>query len=306
MSELYQTTKQNVAKHLKAVFAEGELEEKAVVNHWLTTALDGKGYQVAHYHLDAVLSVGYRVRSLRGTQFRRWATERLREYLVKGFVMDDERLSRPPGPSVPDHFDELLERIRDIRASERRMYLRVREIFALAADYQASAPETVRFFKVMQNKLHFAATGKTAAEIVGERADHTLPNMGLKSWKGQVVRKGDVTVAKNYLDEEEIGELNRIVVMFLDHAEDQTRRRKPIYMSEWPKKLDAFLTFNERRVLLDGGVWKREEADARAGEEYERFASRRRDGLEAEGEVDAVKELEEAARRLPKRSAKKS
>ena len=171
MVELYQTSKPNVSMHLKAIFAEGELEERAVVKHFLTTALDGKTYQVGHYHLNAVLAVGYRVRSLRGTQFRRWATERLREYLVKGFVMDDDRLANPPGPGVPDHFDELLERIRDIRASERRVYLRVREIFALAADYQPNAPETALFFRTMQNKLHFAATGKTAPQIIQEHRE---------------------------------------------------------------------------------------------------------------------------------------
>jgi hypothetical protein len=305
MAELYQTTKQNVSKHLKAIFVEGELDPKAVVNQALTTALDGKTYSVAHYHLDAVIAVGYRVRSARGTQFRRWATERLREYLAKGFTMDDERLRNPPGPGVPDHFDELLARIRDIRASERRMYTRVREIFALAADYQPNAPETFAFFATMQNKLHFAATGKTAPEIIQERADHSQPNMGLRSWQGSMVQKGDVTVAKNYLDEREIDELNRIVVMFLDHAEDQTRRRQSIHMAEWPKKLDAFLAFNERRILPGPGRHKREDADAHAAAEYELFAARRREALEAEGEAEAVKALEEAARRLPRRSPKK-
>jgi hypothetical protein len=304
MAELYQTSKQNVSKHLKAIFDEGELEGKAVVNQSLITALDGKTYQVAHYHLDAVLAVGYRVRSSRGTQFRRWATERLREYLVKGFAMDDERLRNPPGSGVPDHFDELLERIRDIRASERRVYLRVREIFALAADYQPNAPETATFFQTMQNKLHFAATGKTAPEIIRERADHERPNMGLTAWKGKVVRKGDVLVAKNYLDEGEIDELNRVVVMFLDYAEDQTRRRKAIHMAEWPAKLDAFLSFNERRVLPGPGRWRREDADAHAGREYERFAARRREALEAEGEGEAMLELEAAAHRLEKKSPK--
>jgi hypothetical protein len=304
MAELYQTSKQNISKHLRAIFAEGELEERAVVNYSLTTALDGKGYQVAHYHLDAVLAVGYRVRSPRGTQFRRWATERLREYLVKGFVMDDQRLKDPPGPGVPDHFDELLERIRDIRASERRVYLRVREIFALAADYQPNASETAIFFQTMQNKLHFAATGKTAPEIIQERADHTRLNMGLTSWKGRVVRKGDVTIAKNYLEQDEIAELNRIVVMFLDYAEDQTRRKKAIYMKEWPEKLDAFLAFNERSVLPGPGRWRREDADAHAEGEYDRFAARRREALESEGEIEAMKQLEAAARRLPKRGPK--
>lgn len=177
MAELYQTTKQNVAKHLKAIFSDGELAPDSVVNQWLTTAADGKHYEVRFYNLDAILAVGYRVRSTRGTQFRRWATERLREYLVKGFTLDDERLKNPPvaGSGVPDRFDELLERIRDIRASERRMYLRVREIFAMAADYSPSLAETTQFFRIIQNKLHFAVTGKTAAELILERADHTRP-----------------------------------------------------------------------------------------------------------------------------------
>ncbi|AUX22091.1 2-hydroxyacid dehydrogenase [Sorangium cellulosum] len=303
MIALYQIDKSNVSRHLRAIFAEGELDEKAVVAYFATTGLDGKTYQVGHYHLDAVIAVGYRVRSARGTQFRQWATERLREYLVKGFTMDDERLKNPPGPGVPDHFDELLERIRDIRASERRVYLRVREIFALAADYRPGTPETVAFFQTMQNKLHFAATGKTAPELIQARADSTQPNMGLRTWKGQGVRKGDVTVAKNYLNEDEITELNRIVVMFLDYAEDQTRRRKQIYMHEWPKKLDAFLAFNERSVLPGPGKWKREDADAHAEREYERFAARRRAVLEQEAETEALKQLEEVARRLPKGTA---
>ncbi|MFT3776249.1 MAG: virulence RhuM family protein [Minicystis sp.] len=305
MAELYQTTKQNISKHLKAIFADGELDPKAVVNQTLTTALDGKTYSVAHYHLEAVLAVGYRVRSARGTQFRQWATERLREYLVKGFTMDDERLANPPGPGVPDYFDELLARIRDIRASERRLYLRVRDIFKLAADYQPSAPETAKFFQTMQNKLHFAATGKTAPEIIHERADHTQPNMGLRSWGGKTVKKGDVFIAKNYLNEAEIDELNRIVVMFLDYAEDQTRRRQHIHMTDWPKKLDAFLAFNERSILPGPGRWKREHADAHAEAEYEQFAARRRAALEAEGEAEAMKALEAAAKRLPKGRSKK-
>ncbi len=173
IAELFQTTKQNIAKHLKAIFAEGELAQDSVVNQWLTTAADGKNYRVAYYSLDAILAVGHRVRSTRGTQFRRWATERLSEYLVKGFTLDDERLKNPPVAdlAVPDRFNELLDRIRDIRASERRMYLRVREIFAMAADYSPSLPETTQFFRFIQNKLHFAVTGKTAAELIAERAD---------------------------------------------------------------------------------------------------------------------------------------
>lgn len=302
MAELFQTSKQNIAKHLKAIFSEGELAPDAVVNHWLTTASDGKKYRVAFYNLDAILAVGYRVRSPRGTQFRRWATERLREYLVKGFTLDDERLKNPPtaGSAVPDRFDELLERIRDIRASERRMYLRVREIFAMAADYAPSLPETNRFFRFIQNKLHFAVTGKTAAELIAERADGSLPNMGLSTWKSGSVRKTDVTVAKNYLHEPEIGELNRIVTMWLDFAEDQARRRKEVFLKDWAEKLDAFLKFNERDVLDGAGRVSKKQADAHAENEYEVFAARRRALLEVEGAEVNVRALEDAAKALPK------
>lgn len=306
MADLFQTTKQNVAKHLKAIFAEGELAQDSVVNQWLTTAADGKNYRVAYYSLDAILAVGYRVRSTRGTQFRRWATERLREYLVKGFTLDDERLKNPPvaGSSMPDRFDELLDRIRDIRASERRMYLRVREIFAMAADYSPSLTETTKFFRVIQNKLHFAVTGKTAAELIVERADSTRPNMGLTTWKSGGVQKADVTVAKNYLQEPEISELNRIVVMWLDFAEDQARRRKEVFLKDWIEKLDAFLAFNERNVLSGAGRISKKQADAHAEGEYEQFAVRRRALLEAEGAEFNVRALEDAAKTLPKRKKK--
>jgi hypothetical protein len=231
----------------------------------------------------------------------------LREYLVKGFTMDDERLKNPPvqGSAVPDYFDELVERIRDIRASERRMYLRVREIFALAADYEANDKDTMEFFQVIQNRLHFAATGKTAAELIAARADHTRPNMGLTTWKGGSVRKADVTVAKNYLTEDEITELNRIVVMWLDYAEDQARRRKQVFLRDWETKLNEFLVFNERRILPDAGTVSKESADAKAEEEYGRFAVLRRAFFEAEAERDAAKVLEVAAKSRPSKKEKK-
>ena len=298
--ELYQTTKANISLHLKHIFEEGELTPEAVVKSYLTTAADGKRYNVKHYRLEVVLAVGYRVRSIRGTQFRQWATARLEEYLRKGFSMDDERLKNPPGPGVPDYFDELLERIRDIRASEKRMYLRVREIFALAADYTPGEEETNRFFQIIQNKLHFAATGQTAPELIHDRVDHTKPNMGLKTWKGQVVRKADVTVAKNYLVEAEIEELNRIVSMFLDYAEDQAKKRKQVFMRDWQEKLDGFLAFNERRILPNAGKLSREQANDRALKEYERFENRRRALAEAEGEK-SLRELEQKAKKLPKK-----
>jgi len=268
MASLLARDKSVISKHIKNVFEEGELNAKAVVAKYATTAADGKTYQVEYFGLDMIISVGFRVKSKRGTQFRIWATQTLREYILKGFVLDDERLKNPTGP---DYFEELLERIRDIRASEKRMYLRVREIFTLASDYQASANETQSFFQLIQNKLHFAATGKTAPELIAERVSHQKPNMGLTSWKGARVRKLDVGIAKNYRGEEEIAALNRIVVMFLDFAEDQARRRKQFFMKDWQIKLDEFLKFNDRLVLSSAGKVSHEEAEHLANEEYHLF-----------------------------------
>ncbi|MBX3356287.1 MAG: virulence RhuM family protein [Phycisphaeraceae bacterium] len=304
MADLFQTTPQNITLHLKALYEEGEIDEAATCKEYLQVRQEGAREvrrSVKHYNLDAILAVGYRVRSERGIQFRRWATERLREYLVKGFAMDDERLRNPPveGSSAPDYFDELLERIRDIRASERRMYLRVREIFALAGDYDSGSRGTTEFFQTIQNKLHFAATGRTAPELIAKRADHSRPNMGLTSWKGEVVRKADVTVAKNYLSSDEIDGLNRIVVMWLDFAEDQARRRRQVFLGDWERKLDEFLAFNERRVLTDKGGISKADADARDEAEYDAFAARRRELAEAEGERARKAALESAAKRLP-------
>jgi hypothetical protein len=263
MAELFQTTRQNVSLHVRNIYAEGELVEAATHKESLSVRQEGARSvrrRVEFYNLDVIISVGYRVKSLRGTQFRIWATQRLREYLVKGFTMDDERLKNPPGKGHIDYFDELLERIRDIRASERRVYLRVREILALAADYEPTEPETQVFFQTIQNKLHFAATGKTAAELIAERADCSRPNMGLTAWHGGLVRKGDVTIAKNYLREDEIEELNRIVVMFLDFAEDQARRKKQIFLRNWATRLHDFLNLNERAILPDAGKVTHDEA----------------------------------------------
>jgi len=304
MAELFQTTKQNVSLHIKNIYEERELERGATVKESLTVQLEGKRSvqrRVEFYNLDVIISVGYRVKSLRGTQFRIWATQRLREYIVKGFTMDDERLKNPPGKGHIDYFDELLERIRDIRSSERRVYLRVREILALAADYEATEPETQVFFQTIQNKLHFAATGKTAAELIAERADSSQPNMGLMAWRGGVARKGDVPVAKNYLREDEIEELNRLVVMFLDFAEDQARRRKQIFVQNWVTRLHDFLNLNERAILPDAGKVSRDEAHQLAEVEYERFAARRRAALEAQGEADLLGLLDAEMKKLPKK-----
>jgi hypothetical protein len=306
IAELFQKDVRTVNEHLQNIYAEREIEARATIRKFRIVRREGSRdveREIEHYNLDAILAVGYRVRSERGTQFRRWATERLSEYLVKGFTMDDERLKNPPvdDSGVPDYFDELLERIRDIRASERRMYLRVREIFALAADYTPGRHETAEFFQIIQNRLHFAATGQTAPELIARRADHTKLNMGLTSWKGAVVRKADVTIAKNYLVQDEIGELNRIVTMWLDFAEDQARRRKQVFLKDWETKLNDFLRFNERAVLGGKGKVTKADADARAESEYEEFAARRRALLEAESEREQRQSLESAARTLPER-----
>ncbi len=308
IAELFQTTPQNITLHLKSIFAEGEVSEEATCKDYLQVRLEGKRSiqrRICHYSLDAVIAVGYRVQSQRGTQFRIWATQRLREYIIKGFVLDDERLKNPPGPGATDYFNDLLERIRDIRASERRMYLRVREILALAADYQPEEHETHVFFQTVQNKLHFATSGKTAPELIAERADASKPNMGLTSWRGGIVRKGDVTIAKNYLHEDEIASLNRVVTMFLDFAEDQAKRRKQVFMRDWRKKLDDFLKLNERDILTDAGKVTREEAARHAETQYSLFEERRRKELEAKGEADLSAGLAQLEGKVKKVAASK-
>ena len=304
LAELFQTTQQNISLHIQNIYEEGELETDATYKEFLLVRQEGNrkvNRSVGHYNLDLIISVGYRVKSLIATRFRIWATQRLREYIVKGFVLDDERLKNPPGKGVPDYFDEMLARIRDIRASEKRAYLRVKEIFAMAADYALSDKDTSKFFSVIQNKLHYAATGKTAAEIIRSRANHELQNMGLTSWKADEVRKTDVTIAKNYLDETEIDELNRIVTMWLDFAEDQARNRKQVFMANWEERLNAFLKFNERRVLDNAGSISKEDADEFAKHEYEKFAKVRRDHKEQLGEREYFALLEEAAKRTKRK-----
>ena len=306
MAELFQSTKQNISLHLKNVFDEGELLERRVVKEYLTTASDGKNYRTKFYNLEAIVAVGYRVKSHRGTQFRKWATERLNEYLVKGFTMDDERLKEVNNIGS-DYFDEMLERIRDIRSSEKRFYQKIRDIYKLAVDYDSNAEETLEFFSIVQNKLHFAVSGKTAAEIISERADASKPNMGLTSWKGAKVRKGDVTIAKNYLNHEEIEHLNRIVEMYLNYAEDQAKRRRQVFMRDWREKLDAFLKFNERDILTNTGKVTKEIADNLALEHYEVF-NRNRLAIEAKEEAIAddeeLKKIESAIERKKKQRHK--
>ncbi len=293
VAELFQTTPQNVTQHLKAIFAEGELEEAATCKEYLQVQTEGER-QVSrarkHYNLEAIIAVGYRVRSRRGTQFRKWATERLNEFLVKGFTMDDERLKE--GANIgSDYFDEMLERIRDIRSSEKRFYQKIRDIYKLAVDYDPKAEETLEFFRIVQNKLHFAVSGKTAAELIAERADASQSNMGLTSWKGALVRKGDVTIAKNYLNQDEVENLNRVVTMYLDFAEDHAKRRRQIFMKNWREKLDAFLELNERDILLNSGKVSKAIADELAAEQYEIYneyrltEEARREALEDDKEL---------------------
>ncbi|OPY75368.1 MAG: hypothetical protein A4E65_03598 [Syntrophorhabdus sp. PtaU1.Bin153] len=281
MAELYQVTTANINQHLKAIYKEGELSPEATIKQFLIVQTEGSrqvSRMVDHYNLDAILAVGYRVRSARGTAFRQWATARLSELLVKGFTIDDERLKQ--GRTLgDDYFEELLERIRDIRASERMFYQKITDIYATSIDYDPNAEITKTFFATVQNKLHWAIHGHTAAEIIFQRADASQPNMGLTTWKNAPygpIRKADVIVAKNYLSEEEIRELNRIVSMYLDYAEDQARRRKPMYMADWVKKLDAFLAFNERDILMHAGKVSQALAEEHAHVEFEKYEAERR------------------------------
>lgn len=300
IAELFQVKIPTINEHLKNIYNEEELEPERTIRKFLIVQQEGNRQvkrNTDHYNLEAILAIGYRVRSKRGTQFRRWATERLHEYLVKGFTMDDERLKSPPvdNNSPPDYFDELLERIRDIRSSERRVYLRVREIFALAADYQPDLKTTTRFFKIIQNKLHYAATGKTAAELIYERASHNQANMGLASFKGKTPIKQETTVAKNYLSEAEIRELNHIVVMWLDFAEDQASRRKQVFLKDWETKLNQFLEFNERKVLGTAGKVSKKQADQKAQREYEQYRQDQRTQFENQQEANYIDELQQVA-----------
>lgn len=295
LAELYQVSVPTINEHLGNIFDEQELDPAATIRKFRIVQHEGKrevARLVDHYDLDVILAVGYRVRSHRGTQFRRWATERLREYVVKGFALDDERLKEGQTLGV-NYFDELLERIREIRASEKRFYQKIRDLYSLSIDYDPNTAETKEFFQIVQNKLHWAITGSTAAEIIAERADAEKPNMGLTTWKGAKVRRADVTVAKNYLTEDEIRQLNRIVTMYLDYAEEQAERRQPLYMRDWRAKLDAFLAFNERDILKDAGRVSAEIAQKLALGEYEKFERRR-----LTDEASAPDELEAAVKPL--------
>ena len=291
MADLYEKSSKTVSEHINNIYDDGELEPDSTIRKFRTVAREGARdveRLLDHYSLEAVLAVGYRVRSPRGTQFRQWATQVLKEYLIKGFAMDDERLKDPRRDVAGDYFDELLERIRDIRASEKRFYQKITDIYATASDYNSHAPISKQFFASVQNKLHWAIHGHTAAELVSERANSDQPNMGLTSWKGSKVTKTDVSVAKNYLTQDELKSLNRIVTMYLDYAESQAERRQSTTMAEWASKLDAFLQFNEHDVLQDAGRISHDVAKRLAEEQYEKFAEQRRlDGAKEVSDFDA-------------------
>ncbi|OGS07906.1 MAG: hydroxyacid dehydrogenase [Elusimicrobia bacterium RIFOXYA12_FULL_51_18] len=299
IAELFQVAVHTVNEHIKNIYAEGEVPNEATIRNFRIVQKEGSrevARDVEFYNLDLIMAVGYRVRSERGIQFRRWATERLKEYIVKGFVIDNERLKEPGGL---DYFDDLLEQIRDIRASEKRFYQKIRDIYKLSIDYRPDAEETHEFFQIVQNKLHWAVAGHTAAEIIHGRANANKPNMGLTSWKGSKVRRGDVTVAKNYLVGDEIKQLNKIVNMYLDYAEEQARRRKVLYMKDWREKLDGFLKFHEHEILKDAGRVSMEVAQNLALAEYDKFNAHRI-ALEA----DAENELEKQVKRIEHKSRK--
>jgi len=272
IAELFQKDVRTINEHIQNVFSEGELAPDSVIRKFRITAEDGKSYDTQHYSLEIILAVGYRVRSHRGTQFRQWATARLSEYLVKGFTMDDERLKNPPGKGQTDYFDELLERIRDIRSSERRFYQKVLDIYATSVDYTPDTEMSKQFFATVQNKMHWAAHGHTAAEVVHERADAGRPLMGLKTTRpGGVVRKDDVSIAKNYLGEEELHALNRIVNAYLEFAELQALKRNPMTMRDWIAKLDEFLKLSGRELLDHAGKISADDAKTKAELEYDRY-----------------------------------
>jgi hypothetical protein len=300
LADLFQTSQQNISLHLQNIFSEGELQREATHKEFLSVRQEG-ARQVSRsldfYNLDAIISVGYRVKSAVATRFRIWATQQLREFIVKGFVLDDERLKNPDRPF--DYFDELLRRIQDIRTSERRFYQKITDIYATSIDYDPTRPESIEFFQTVQNKMHWAITGQTAAEIIHARADSAKPNMGLTNWRGTKVRKDDVVIAKNYLNEEELAALNNLVEQYLVFAEGQAMRRVPMHMADWIAKLHGFLTINDRDILTNAGKISHQMAKERAEAEYDTFNRERIRRTDAEDG-----EFEKAIKLLPKAGKK--
>lgn len=296
IAELFATTKQNISLHIQNILEEKELEQNSVVKEYLTTANDGKNYSVTHYSLEMILAIGFRVRSKRGTQFRQWANKNLKEYMIKGFVIDDERLKNPDGK--PDYFDELLERIRDIRASEKRFYQKVRELFTLSSDYDASDKSTQLFFAQTQNKLLFAITGQTAAEIIINRADDNKPNMALTSFKGSKVRKEDIYTAKNYLSSDELDSLNRFVIVFLETAELRAKNKEDITMDFWRENIDRIIEFNDKEVLKNNGTISHSQMEKMVEKVYVTFDEKRKKQETIEADFQDLEELKQIEERL--------
>jgi hypothetical protein len=290
IAELFDTSLPNINMHISAILKDKELEENSVIKYFLTTAQDGKNYNVAFYSLEMILAIGFRVRSKRGVQFRIWANQNLKEYMIKGFVMDNERLKNPDGR--PDYFDELLEQIRDIRASEKRFYQKVRDLFILSSDYDKTDKATQMFFAEAQNKLIYAVTNKTAAELIVSRADAHKPNMALTAWRGKIVRKQDVIIAKNYLNEDELDTLNRLVLILLETAELRAKNRQNITMKFWQENIDRILSSNDYKILAHKGQISNPEMEERVGEIYSKFDSRRKSFEAKIADEEDLKELE--------------
>lgn len=298
IAELFNTTKQNISTHISKIFSEQELDRNSVVKYYLTTAKDGKEYNTTYYNLDMIIAIGFRVRSPRGTQFRQWANSTLKEYLQKGFILDKDRLKNPDGR--PDYFDELLEQIRDIRASEKRFYQKLRDLFALSSDYKVTEQATHLFFAETQNKLIYGATGNTAAELIAQRADAAAPNMALKSWSGSIVRKTDVIVAKNYLTADEIDILNRLVSIFLESAELHVKMRKDLTLDFWRASVDKLLLDHGVPLLQSHGSISMEQAQKQARQRYDVFNARRKAYEAAQADALDLFELEQEAGSIKK------
>ena len=296
IAELFDTSKQNAGLHIKNILKDWEISQESVVKDYFTTATDGKNYSVTFYSLEMILAIGFRVKSKRWTQFRQWANQNLKEYMIKGFVMDDERLKNPDGK--PDYFDELLERIRDIRASEKRFYQKIRDLFSLSSDYDTDDKATQMFFAETQNKILYAITGLTAAEIVMHRADPNIANMALTSWKGSVVRKQDIYTAKNYLTTDEIDSLNRFVIVFLETAELRAKGRQDVTMSFWRENIDKIIDLNDKKLLDHRWSISHEEMEKQVGELYEQFDRKRKKEESKLSDMQDLRELEQIEKNL--------
>lgn len=299
MAQLFATSKQTISYHINNILKDNELSKISVVKEFLTTASDGKPYSVEHYSLNMVLAVGYRIKGVRGTQFRQWATRNLSEYLVKGFIIDTERLKNPDGR--PDYFDELLNKIRDIRASEKRFYQKLRDLFALSSDYDATDKATQMFYAETQNKLLYAVTSHTAAELIVARADADKPNMGLTSWKGSIVRKQDIIIAKNYLSEVEIDKLNRLVTIFLESAELRVQERRDLTIDFWRANVDSMLSFQNQQVLIGPGSVSNQVMETKVRSVYDIFDKRRKTFEAIQADKDDMAQLKELEAELKNR-----